>query len=258
MATPGGAVGHASKKRKASVDGGPSRPSKKPAVQEDAGDGVSLTCKACQTPFQWTAAEQAVHERRGYPPPARCKECRAPRMCYKCGIKGHLASECPSPVHLCFEFIKGNCTKGKACPMKHDEGAQEIKLAQIEYWKKAQEERKREKQRLKSERRISAAIAKIYNPDDYEELKLVEVPAKGEDDDDADEDDVDAAAGEEDEEGDDEAEGEDEEEEDGEGEDDGEAEAATGPPKGGKGKGKGKGKGGKGKGKGKGKGQGGK
>lgn len=38
-----------------------------------------------------------------------------------------------------------------------------------------------------------AAIAKIYNPDDYEELKLVEVPAKGEDDDDADEDDVDAA-----------------------------------------------------------------
>jgi hypothetical protein len=132
---------------------------------------LELDCKRCGEGFTWTVDEQEVHIRHGYPPPARCKSCRAPRMCYRCGVSGHLAAACPSQEVFCFAFMKGDCAAGDECPMKHDVVAQEIKMAQIRHWKKAQADKKREKKQKRDDKRIDAALAQVFNPDDYQEIR---------------------------------------------------------------------------------------
>jgi hypothetical protein len=36
-------------------------------------------CNDCAAPYVWSAGEQQYFERRGFPPPKRCPDCRAVR-----------------------------------------------------------------------------------------------------------------------------------------------------------------------------------
>lgn len=46
---------------------------------------MEITCAACQTPFPFTAQEQAFYAERGFQAPKRCRRCRQARRTGKRG-----------------------------------------------------------------------------------------------------------------------------------------------------------------------------
>jgi CxxC-x17-CxxC domain-containing protein len=44
---------------------------------------TEIVCADCQTPFVFTASEQAFFEEKGFTPPKRCKQCRQVRKAQK-------------------------------------------------------------------------------------------------------------------------------------------------------------------------------